>query len=64
MNLEGYGVRHGDSLIQFFGGRGGGVSGTELMWRVSPMLIHTWEWSCDKSKGLTLNLGAKYNYFE
>ena len=35
MNLEGYGVRHGDSLIQFFGGRGGGVSGTELMWRVS-----------------------------
>ena len=31
MNLEGYGGRQGDSLIRFFGERGGGVSGTESM---------------------------------
>ena len=34
MNLEGYGGRQGDSLIRFFGERGGGVSGTESMKRV------------------------------
>ena len=28
---EGYGGRHGDSLMRFFGGSGGGVLGLDLM---------------------------------